>query len=748
MIFMFKNILFTLLFLVLFQLNSNSEIINDIEVYGNERISKNTILMFSDISVGQDLKPIETNEILKNLYNSDFFEDVQILFENNVLKITVLEHPIIQNVSIEGIKSNKIRDKISESIIFKERTSYNEIYLNDDKNNLVKILQNNGYYFANIEIYVEDLKDNKVNITYKIDLGEKSKIKKITFLGNKVFKDKKLKSIILTEEYKFWKFISGKKYLNEALIAYDMNLLKNFYLNKGFYNAIINSSFSKLINKNEFELIFNINAGQKIYFNDFELNLPQDFNQNNYEEIQELFDDLKGKYYSLNNVENILNKIELITINEQYESVNVIIDEKIVSDKINISFNINETSKSYVKKINVLGNNVTDETVIRNQVVIDEGDPFNEILYTKSINNIKSLNFFREVEGEIIDNKEDNTKTINITIEEKPTGEIFAGAGTGTNGTTLSFGIKENNYLGKGILLNTNANITAESIKGNFTVENPNYKNSDKSVNMTVQASEIDRLTGQGYKSNKSGFSLGTKFEYYDDFRFGISIQNFAEKVTVNDTASATQKKNAGNYFDSFFGIDFSYDKRNQKFATTSGFLSNYSVDVPIVSDTGTLNNTYTYKIFSELYENNVSTASILLKSSFSINDNDIKLSERLFIPGNRLRGFERGKVGPKDGSDFIGGNYLTAINFSSTIPSIFENAQSLDFIAFMDAATIWGVDYDDTIDDENKIRSSLGLGINWLTAIGPLTISYAEPLTRNENDIIERFRFNIGTTF
>ncbi len=745
---MFKNILFSFLFLVLCLSNSNSEIIKNIEIYGNERISKNTILMFSDILVGQDLKPIETNEILKNLYNSDFFENVEIIFENNILKIKVLELPIIQNVNIEGVKSNKIRDKLSESIIFKERTSYNEIYLNEDKNNLINILQNSGYYFANIEIYVEDLSDNKVNITYKIDLGEKSKIKQITFLGNKIFKDKKLKSVILTEEYKFWKFISGKKYLNEALIAYDRNLLKNFYLNKGFYNAVINSSFSKLINKNEFELIFNIDAGQKIYFNDFQLNLPQDFNQNNYEEIKEIFADLKGKYYSLNRVESILNKIELITVNEQYESVNVIVDENIISDKINISFSINETSKSYVKKINILGNNVTDETVIRNQVVIDEGDPFNDILYAKSLNNIKSLNFFRNVEGEIVDNKSDNTKTINITIEEKPTGEIFAGAGAGTNGTTVSFGIKENNYLGKGILLNTNANITPESIKGNFTVENPNYKNSDKSVNISVQASEIDRLTGQGYKSNKTGFSLGTKFEYYDDFRFGISIQNFAEKVSVNDTASATQKKNAGNYFDSFFGINLIYDKRNQKFATTSGFFSNYSVDVPIVSDTGTLNNTYTYKIFSELYENNVSTASILLKSSFSINDNDIKLSERLFIPGNRLRGFERGKVGPKDGSDFVGGNYLTAINFSSTIPSIFENAQSLDFIAFMDAATIWGVDYDDTIDDANKIRSSLGLGINWLTAIGPLTFSYAEPITQNDNDIIERFRFNIGTTF
>lgn len=148
------------------------------------------------------------------------------------------------------------------------------------------------------------------------------------------------------------------------------------------------------------------------------------------------------------------------------------------------------------------------------------------------------------------------------------------------------------------------------------------------------------------------------------------------------------------------------------------------------------------------MYENNVTTASLLLKSSFSLNDEDIKLSERLFVPGSRLRGFERGKIGPKDGSDFIGGNYLTAINFTSTIPKLLENSQNLDFIAFFDAANIWGVDYDDSIDEKNDIRSSVGIGLNWLTLIGPLSFSYAEPITKNESDIVEKFRFNLGTTF
>ena len=736
------------LLLILFSSIANAETIKKIVISGNDRISNNTILMFSNVTVGDKINNIDTNNVLKNLYDTNFFRDVIVNLSENILEISVLELPIVQNVKVEGIKSKKIEEQILDNIYFKERSSFNEIFLNDDKINLDKILKRNGYYFSDIQIEIENLDDNKININYKFDLGEKSKIKKITFLGNKVFKDKKLKSVILTEEYKFWKFISGAKYLNEALISYDKNLLKNFYLNKGFYNVQINSSFSKLIKNNEFELIYNIEAGPKIYFNELKLNLPIDFDVNNYEEINALFSNLKGKYYSLYNVEKILNKIETITINEQYESIDAQIEEEIISNKINISFNIREAPKSYITKINILGNNVTDETVVRNQVAIDEGDPFNEILYTKSINNIKSLNFFRNVEGEVIDDKSNNSKIVNIKVEEKPTGELFAGAGTGTNGTTVSFGVRENNYLGKGVLLDTNANISADSIKGRLFVENPNYKNSDKSVNLSIEASELDRLSGQGYKSNKTGFSLGTKFEYYDDLFLGISLENFVEKVTVNNNASSKQKKNAGNFFDSFVGLDFNYDKRNQKFATTDGFISNYSVDIPVFSETGTLKNTYNYKVFSELYENNVSTASILLKSSFSINDNDIKLSERLFIPGNRLRGFERGKVGPKDGSDFIGGNYLTALNLTTSIPKLLENSQTVDFVAFFDAANVWGVDYDKSLDEKNDLRSSIGLGLNWMTVIGPLSFSYAEPLTKNETDIIEKFRFNLGTTF
>ena len=340
-----------------------------------------------------------------------------------------------------------------------------------------------------------------------------------------------------------------------------------------------------------------------------------------------------------------------------------------------------------------------------------------------------------------------NTKIININITEKATGEIFAGVGTGTDGSNFSFGVKENNYLGRGIKVDSNLNVSEDRIKGKFLVSNPNYKNSDKDINLSLEATSIDRFATSGYKSNVTGFSIGTSFEYLDDLRFGLSTRNVIEKISVESSASAKQKKQDGNYLDSFIGLDFFYDKRNQKYQTTSGFFSGYNLSMPIISDTNTLSNVYNYKIFKEFYENNVSTLSLLLKSANSLSGDDIKLSERLYIPGRRLRGFESGKIGPKDGSDYIGGNYISALNATTTVPIILENIQSVDVVMFADVANIWGVDYNSSL-DKNGIRSSVGVGLDWLTPVGPLTFSFAQPITKEPTDIEETFRFNIGTSF
>ena len=728
--------------------SSFSEIIKKIEISGNERISNETIEMFSAVSINENLDQNDINNLLKRLYETNFFDNVSVDLDKNILKIRIEESPIIEKIIFSGIKAKKTKKALTDNLLLKTRSSFNKSLLKKDKENISRTLKGLGYYFSNIEILSETVNDNRIILTYNITLGNKSKIKKISFIGNKVFKDKKLRNVIVSEEHKFWKFISGKKYLNESTLNLDKRLLKNFFLNKGYYNATINSSFAKLIDDNQFELIFNIDAKNKIYFNEINLIIPNDFNKENFLDLNNLFTQLKGKPYTINSVNKILDEIDMITTSEEYHSIKASVNETINENKINLDFEIEETEKYFVERINIYGNNITRENVIRNQLLLDEGDPYNEILQTKSINNLKNLNFFKKVKSVISEGSEENTKKIDIIIEEKATGEISAGAGVGTSGGTVAFSVKENNYLGKGVGVEANATLTGESIKGLLSITNPNFNNSDKSVNFSVQAIETDRLTLFGYKNNKVGFSIGTDFEYLDDFYLGISTSSFYEKIETVSTASAMQKKQEGNYWDTFLRINFDYDKRNQKFQTTDGFRSNYFINLPLISETNTLTNSFDYKMYADLFENNITSASFYFKSAKSINNDNIKLSERLFIPSARLRGFEKGKIGPKDGKDFIGGNFITAINFKSTVPQILENSENVDFALFLDIANVWGVDYDSSLDSSDKVRSSLGIGIDWFTILGPLNFSLAAPLTKDINDKTESFRFNIGTTF
>ena len=742
-----KKIIF---FLIIFFSTSSmlfADVLKEIQIKGNKRVSDESIKMFSNTKIGDNINSNKLNEILKNIYDTNFFGDVRVSFKDNVLVIFVEENSLVENVIIKGPKSKTLISELKKKLKVKSRSSYNEILFLADKKNIIESLKQKGYFFSNVEVMIEKLSDNKVNLIYNIEMGDKAKIRKISFIGDKIFKDRKLRSVIVSEEYKFWKFISGKKFLNQNLIELDERLLKNFYLNRGFYNVKINSSFAKMLNEKEFELIYNIVPNKKFLFNKISLDLPIDFDQANFEDLNKLFKKLNGKKYSLYVIEDILDEIEDIILDEEFKTLKTKVDENVFDNKIDLTFSVSEGKKYTVDRINIYGNNITQENVIRNQLIIDEGDEFNSILASKSINNIKSLNIFKSVDSKIIDN-EDNSKTIDITIEEKATGEIMAGAGFGTEGTSFSFAIKENNYLGRGIGLISELSVSEETIKGQFSVNNPNFRNSDKSINLNVQSLETDRLTDSGYKTNKTGFGFGTSFEYQDDVFIGLGQDSYYEKIETNSSASTRQKSQAGNYWDTFLNLNLDYDKRDQKFRPTDGFKSFYSVNLPIISENNSLMNSYIFTLYNELYEDNVTKFSFFAKAANSLTNDNIKLSERIYLPGSRLRGFVSGGVGPKDGNDFIGGNYATSVNIQTSIPQLLPNLQNLDVSMFFDAGNVWGVDYDSSLDDTNKIRSSVGVGVDWFTIIGPLSLSFSHPVSKADTDKTESFKFNLGTTF
>ena len=297
-----------------------------------------------------------------------------------------------------------------------------------------------------------------------------------------------------------------------------------------------------------------------------------------------------------------------------------------------------------------------------------------------------------------------------------------------------------------GIQLDTNATITEESIKGKFSVKNPNYNNTDKSINTSIESSTNDYMSISGYKTSRAGVTIGTEFEQKNDFFVNLQLSNFYEDLETASNATNILKKQEGNYFENLISYRLTYNKLNQNFQPTDGFINKFSQTFPLYSDDMSIENLFTSTLYESLNDNIILSASLFLKTINSLDDN-VRISKRVFIPSKRLRGFETGKIGPKDGSQFIGGNYATALNLSSTLPNIIFENENIDLNFFIDIANLWEVDFDSSL-DSNKIRSSTGLAVNWFSPIGPLTFSYALPISEASTDITEKFRFQIGTSF
>jgi outer membrane protein insertion porin family len=748
----FKKIPYIFLIYLFFFNYANSEILKNIEISGNKRISKETVLVLGNIEIGKDLNSSELNYSLKKLYDTNFFENINYSLNNGLLKIFLVENPIIEEINITGIKKKSFTKQIYEKISLKNRMSYTEEQFKKDIDVINSSLKASGYYFSKIKSSIKRNDDlNSITLNIDIQLGEKAKIKEIIFIGDKKVKDKKLLELIASEEHKFWKFISNRVYLNKSLLDLDKRLLENYYKNNGYYNVKVLNSFAELNDEGSFKIVFNINAGTKYFFNNFSLTLPDDYKEKDFKKINKLFDKLKDEKYSLDNINLILNEIDNIASSRLYDFIKVEFSENIIEkNKIDFNFIVKDSDKFYVEKINIYGNFTTIEEVIRNNMIVDEGDPFNEILFNKSINKIKNLRIFKKVDSKIIEGSSPNTKILNLSVEEQPTGEISLGAGVGTSGTVISGGISENNFLGKGIKLDSNLQFSEDSVKGSLTYIKPYFNYTDNTLSTKIRSTTEDNLSDFGYKISTLGLSMGTEIEQYENLFFSPEIDFTTEDLKTNSSASNSLKKQEGSYRDLYFNYGLNFDTRDSTYDPSKGGIVSFYQAMPVISSDNEISNTLILSKYKLLNEDSgtVGKASIYMKAVNSLDGSDVRISKRAQVPYNRLRGFEKGKVGPIENSDYVGGNYVSTLNLSTNLPRIFTTLENLDFSYFIDVANVWGVDYDSSIDESNTIRSSTGIAIEFLSPVGPLTFSFTQPLTKHSTDKTETFRFNLGTTF
>ena len=726
----------------------NAEILKKVEITGNSRISSETIKVYGDIELNKDYSDDDINVIIKKLYDTKFFSKISTNFSNNLLKIAVEENPIINTIIIDGEKTKKYKKVILEIISLKEKSSYVESDIKNDIEIVRSFYKSLGFYAAEVEARSQVIgTDNKrLNLIFSINKGEKFKISKINFIGNKKVKEKRLRDVIASEEHKFWKVISRNVYLNAERIELDKRLLKNYYLGRGYYNVEVVSSSAESDSETDINLTYSINAGERFRVKKLATDIDPVFDSSIFQRLEDEFKNFAGDYYSPFKIQKILTKIDDIIDDNELQFVQHSVSETVDEDGIDVVFKIFEGPKVQIERVNIFGNTVTSDSVIRAELLIDEGDPYSKVKLGKSISNLRARNIFKKVSEKILDGSADDLKVMEIRVEEKPTGEIMAGAGVGTEGTSFSFSVKENNYLGKGLGVDATVNLTEESLRGGVTISDPNYKYSGNLVYGGLTSTQTDR-PDSGYENTVINFNLGTKYEQYEDLYFTPGLDLSFDDLRVDGTASSALKKQAGEFTEFNFNYGLEMDKRDKSFMPTSGGIISFKQGVPIFADQASFFNSLSIAQYHG-FSDNVIGAMKFYAATITAIDDDVRLSKRLRMPAKRLRGFDSKKIGPVDQGDYVGGNYVAALNFEAQLPNLLPEATQTDVAAFLDFGNLWSVDYDSSVGNSSKLRSAVGVTTQMWTPIGPVNFVLAQDLSKAESDKSQTFKFQIGTSF
>ena len=738
---------FAIIFFFLSINNLSSEIVKEVNLEGNSRISLETVKVYGEIKLNEDYSGFDLNEILKKLYSTNFFENIEIDLSNNVLNITVKEYSIINAVDLVGEKSKKITKSILERLQLKEKESFIASKLSEDIKLIKKSYASIGFNFTTVDAKVERFNDKRINLRYFVNKGKKTNIAKISFIGDKKIKEKRLRDLIISEEDAFWKFLSKNTHLNYNNIETDKRLLINYYKSLGYYDVQVLSNSAEISEDNFTNLTYSINAGNRYRVNKISTNVNNVIDKKLFLPLQDSFSKVVGKYYSPFTVKKLLDELDLLISNNDLQFIEHSVSEIIENESIEIKINIYEGSKKLVEKINIKGNTVTDESVIRSELLLDEGDPFSILKLEQSIAKIKSRNIFGEVKNIVIDGENKEQKIIEISVEEKPTGEISAGAGIGTNGASFAFTVQENNWMGKGLNVSTSLDIGKETFTGGLAVTDPNYNYSGNAVSYFANNKVVDK-ENSGFKNNIVSAGIGTQFEQYRNIYLSPTLAFSHDRLEVNSSASSALKKQEGTFSDLTLNYGILLDQRDRVYAPTDGYLSKFTQGIPIYSDSPYLQNSYQFSKYKSFSPDYLGRFKFYTTAVNGLSNHDVRLNNRVFLSSDKLRGFKSGKVGPKDGNDFIGGNYAMASNFELSLPNLLPESTKTDVGLFLDIGNLWKVDYDNSLDDSNKIRSSTGVTTSFLSPVGPMSFVFSKNISKAATDSVETFNFRLGTTF
>ena len=756
----FQN-LNTILFLIVLSffitpsvMYSQENIISSIVVEGNQRITTDTIVSISKIEKGNSYSPSQLNSALQLIKKSTYFKTVTISQKNNILKINVIENPTINSINFEG--NDTLQDEnLFELITSKERQTLSASKAEKDADIVAIAYADMGRIAATVTPKIVELSDNRVDLIFEISEGRVTEVEKITFTGNRIFSDLRLKRVIATKQAGIFRRIIKSDTYVEGKLEYDMERLQNFYINKGYIDFEVQTSVELARTKDAFLINYSIKEGQKYTYS--EINFDTSDLDLDEQSIINLNKIKNGSTFDRRQITKLIGEIDIYLSKAGYnfvEPVPVVSrnDENLTMD-LKIVFK--ETDKVFVERIEVEGNSTTIDEVIRLQFDFVEGDPFNRRKVLKAVDKIRGLGFFSNVETSTRMGSVPEKIIIEVKLTEKPTGSLGIGAGfNSSDGSVFTFNLNERNFLGKGQTVKLDFSSSKIEKQASIALADPSFLGRNLLAGISFGQSTITP-TSTPLRSEKLYFEPKIGFPLTRDSNLSLSYRLEADETKLTSTSSTVSPlitADVGNKNRSAVILSYKIDKTNSVVRPTSG------LDFKITQELNGLGGNISYsksnlglKTYKTMFRDDIILTSDL--SAGVIIGSDASISNRFFLGGNNLKGFRSRGIGPVDTSYDnvpLGGKYFTSLSLEASFPIGVPEEYGVFGGLFIDTGSLWGLDNtaSGTVDDSSNIRSALGVSLFWDTVIGPLRFNWSRPITKELYDINENFRFTVDTRF
>ena len=717
---------------------------------GLSKFSIDDIQSITSVDIfSENLETDDINIILKELSSSDLIYEISYKEIDNYFTLTIIEGNIIENIYI----NNNVW--VKDDLIIQNLDSKNNSFLT--KNNIqndIKIIKNiyksKGFKDVSVIAKVEKYSLDRVNLIYKVEENEQQKINIIKFIGNNFYSNNYLSSRINSQSIKFYNLFKSGSNLNFSTFEFDKNKIISLYRDEGFADVKVSYVLEKSSLNNNI-LYFFIKEGKRIKIQNVDFKYDDDTAEILNKLSSEFTKKLKNNnnYYSKSLIDEYL---DLYNTNLVSNNIHNIYIDSFINDNdkdLNLTFETIKKDPIVVNKINISGNSITKNQTIRSKLSIEPGEYFNNFLLEKSIKNLKRYPYIKDINT----STNINNQLVDITIdvdEETKTGNILlAGTFNADTGAGVNFGIEDKNIFGSGNSINSNFSINSEDLKFSLNFKQYPILNPDLTNTYTIFNLDNDYTGSFGYKASTRGIGYNINFKQNEKLSYGagLSYQAFKGHSAINNTSTSIND-NIGNFDNYKLNFSVNYDTTNNFFYPTNGQLNriNFTISPENISDNAfykisITNNNYLKLPKSENYiflNNNYGYAESL--------NSKLKTIDAFGLGGLNFKGFDYKGIGPYDGNVYLGGNeyFTSTVGYGSSF--IFDEKDNINIKFFLTTGSIWNSDYTNSSDID--LRASLGTSLDFITPIGPLSFSYAEPIEKNNSDKTRSFNFSIGTSF